>query len=168
VLEREKRSPFASGGGDLFRIRSIRTEQRHEITGLRRQIRWIERARGAQLLDSRIDVSAPKLVQAKVITNDMIVWLQIPRALIARHRDVEIAQLAGDISQHEPRYVGIWVELRSSFKKRLRCRCAIALSLLQTFVDKCVSTGRRCRGSFGACNDFLRSRPTYEDRPEAP
>jgi hypothetical protein len=58
------------------------------------------------------------------------------------NRSVQIPQLAGDVAQHEIRYVGVWFEFCSPFKEGPGCRGSMALSLLQTFIDQCGRTRR--------------------------
>jgi hypothetical protein len=60
---REKRAPpLSNDHSDLFGTNPIRIMQRYDMSGLRLKIGGIESAGCAQLLDSRINVSAQKLV----------------------------------------------------------------------------------------------------------
>src|SRR6266403_1700375 len=145
VFQGETRPPLADGHSDLFGTDPIRIMQRHEITGLRLKVGGIEAAGYAQILDSRIDIAAPKLIQSKVIADYVIASMEITRMRVMGNGYVEVPQLAGDVAQHEPGYVRIRLELRGPFKVRPRRFSTDPLPLSQTFVDQFACT--RCRRS---------------------
>ncbi len=103
------------------------------------------REKRAPLLDSPVDVSAPKLIQSKVIADYVVAWMEIARMHVMGDGYIEVSQLAGDIAQHEPGHVGIRLELRGPFKKRPGRFRTEPLPLPQTFVDQFARARRRIR-----------------------
>src|ERR1700678_1685312 len=92
------------------------------------------------------------MIQPKVIADYVIAWLKVARMLIVAYRRVEVAQLAGDIAEHEEGHIGMGFQLRSCLKKGLRRRHTVFLPLSQPFVDEFTrrwlrggSRGNRCR-----------------------
>jgi hypothetical protein len=110
VFPGEARSPLADDRDDLFGTDPIRTMQRQDVAGLSLEVGRIQAAGRAQLLDSRIDVAARELVESQVVADHMIVRLKIARVLVMSDGPIEFPQLAGDVTQHEPGYIGTWLE----------------------------------------------------------
>ncbi len=70
--------------------------------------------------------------------------MEIARVDVMGNGHIEVSQLAGNVAQHEPGHMGIWLGLCSSFKIRSRRFRTDPLPLSQTFVDQFARTWRRC------------------------
>src|SRR5215469_15758955 len=106
VLRGKPPSPFTNGSCDLLRGDSIGVMERHDVRVLCGKVLRLKPRRDSELVNRGVDISAPQLIEPKVVADDMIVRLKITRSLVVKHRGVELTQLAPRITEHEHGHVG--------------------------------------------------------------
>jgi hypothetical protein len=124
---------------------------RGRSTRLRLQVRRTEVAGCAEILDSCVDVSARKLVQSKVIADDVVTWIEIAGVHVMVTATSRSPNSLATLPSMKPGHRGIRLKLRSPFKVGPRRFRTDSLPLPQTFVDQFAGRHRcslrRGRGS---------------------